>query len=195
MRFWSENFITHTHTDVAEGQSQMAGVDGSGAMTTMIDETYEFAAPRFFDFINGETEEDMHRAELWFESTLSYGPSRECPHSPGSLVFDGIPCIVLFNSRVTALFFSKLVLWQWSFWILDLDHVNITVSWSCSESLRKEIGRPWSIIWWSCGFMNSDWVDGTHLIDCRYLGFQSQFPANDEQERNRSFRLPIPLGS
>ncbi|KAK4795485.1 hypothetical protein SAY86_027811 [Trapa natans] len=54
-------------------------VDGSGAMTTLIDENYEFAAPRFFDFINGETEEDMRRAELWFESSLSYGPSPSMP--------------------------------------------------------------------------------------------------------------------
>ncbi|PKI51328.1 hypothetical protein CRG98_028275, partial [Punica granatum] len=53
----------------------MAEVEGSSAVTTMIDETYEFAAPRFFDFINGETEEDRCRAELWFDSTLSYGPS------------------------------------------------------------------------------------------------------------------------
>ncbi|XP_030462426.1 protein TPX2 isoform X2 [Syzygium oleosum] len=44
------------------------------AMTT-IDEAYEFSAPRFFDFIDGETEEDRWKAELWFESALSYGPS------------------------------------------------------------------------------------------------------------------------
>lgn len=43
--------------------------------TTMTDETYEFSAPRSFDFINGETEEDQRKAELWFESVLSYGPS------------------------------------------------------------------------------------------------------------------------
>ncbi|XP_030546298.1 protein TPX2 isoform X8 [Rhodamnia argentea] len=54
--------------------------DPSGAVAattamTMIDEMYEFSAPRFFDFINGETEEDQRRAELWFESALSYGPS------------------------------------------------------------------------------------------------------------------------
>ncbi|KAL3364063.1 hypothetical protein AABB24_013018 [Solanum stoloniferum] len=41
----------------------------------MIDEIYEFSAPRFFDFIDGETEEDMHKAELWFEITSSYAPS------------------------------------------------------------------------------------------------------------------------
>ncbi|KAJ8444829.1 hypothetical protein Cgig2_008886 [Carnegiea gigantea] len=41
----------------------------------LIDETYEFSAPRFYDFINGETEEDVRNAELWFENTDSYAPS------------------------------------------------------------------------------------------------------------------------
>ncbi|XP_077253897.1 targeting protein for XKLP2 isoform X2 [Tasmannia lanceolata] len=40
-----------------------------------IDETYEFSAPRFFDFINDETEEEKRMAELWFETALSYAPS------------------------------------------------------------------------------------------------------------------------
>ncbi|KAL1341349.1 uncharacterized protein [Arachis hypogaea] len=42
---------------------------------TMIDETYEFSAPRFFDFINGQTEEDECRAQQWFDTALSYAPS------------------------------------------------------------------------------------------------------------------------
>lgn len=47
-------------------------------MTTMamIDEAYEFSAPRFFDFTKEESEEEMQKAELWFESALSYAPSR-----------------------------------------------------------------------------------------------------------------------
>ncbi|XP_033517416.1 protein TPX2-like isoform X2 [Nicotiana tomentosiformis] len=36
----------------------------------IIDEIYEFSAPRFYDFINGETEEDMRKAELWFETCM-----------------------------------------------------------------------------------------------------------------------------
>ena len=44
--------------------------------TTMIDEAYEFSAPRFYDFIKGETEEQLLKAELWFDSALSYAPSR-----------------------------------------------------------------------------------------------------------------------
>ncbi|XP_059659824.1 protein TPX2 [Cornus florida] len=45
----------------------------------MIDETYEFSAPRFFDFIDGESEEDMRKAELWFDTALSYAPSPFMP--------------------------------------------------------------------------------------------------------------------
>lgn len=43
----------------------------------VIDEVYEFSAPRFFDFIQGETKEEMHRAEIWFETSLSHAPSRK----------------------------------------------------------------------------------------------------------------------
>lgn len=42
----------------------------------MIDEAYEFSAPRFYDFIKGETEEEVRKAELWFDSALTYAPSR-----------------------------------------------------------------------------------------------------------------------
>ncbi|MED6113220.1 hypothetical protein PIB30_068815 [Stylosanthes scabra] len=45
----------------------------------MIDEIYEFSAPRFFDFINGETEEEVRRAQLWFDTALSYAPSPFMP--------------------------------------------------------------------------------------------------------------------
>ncbi|KAL9457807.1 hypothetical protein AB3S75_006789 [Citrus x aurantiifolia] len=50
-------------------------------MTTMamIDEAYEFSAPRFFDFTKEESEEEMQKAELWFESALSYAPSPFMP--------------------------------------------------------------------------------------------------------------------
>ncbi|OMO62772.1 TPX2 protein family [Corchorus capsularis] len=49
--------------------------ESSGAMASMIDELYEFSAPRFFDFVRGESEEDRRTAELWFETALSYAPS------------------------------------------------------------------------------------------------------------------------
>lgn len=51
--------------------------DSSGAF--VIDEAYEFSAPRFFDFIEGETEAEMRVAELWFDSALAYAPSPFMP--------------------------------------------------------------------------------------------------------------------
>ncbi|XP_027063342.1 protein TPX2 [Coffea arabica] len=45
----------------------------------MIDEAYEFRAPKFYDFIDGETQEDMKKAELWFETACSYAPSPFMP--------------------------------------------------------------------------------------------------------------------
>lgn len=42
----------------------------------MIDQAYEFSAPRFHDFMSEENEEDVRKAELWFENALAYAPSR-----------------------------------------------------------------------------------------------------------------------
>ncbi|XP_057455638.1 protein TPX2 [Lotus japonicus] len=50
---------------------------GGGGM--MIDEAYEFSAPRFFDFMKEESAEDARRAELWFDSALTYAPSPFMP--------------------------------------------------------------------------------------------------------------------
>ncbi|CAN8311148.1 unnamed protein product [Cochlearia groenlandica] len=47
--------------------------------TTVIDEAYEFSAPRWFDFVNGETEDESRQAEIWFESALSCAPSPSVP--------------------------------------------------------------------------------------------------------------------
>ncbi|KAL9297734.1 hypothetical protein ACSQ67_023630 [Phaseolus vulgaris] len=52
----------------------MAVTEETGGATVM-DETYEFSAPRFFDFIKGETVEESQRVELWFDTALSYAPS------------------------------------------------------------------------------------------------------------------------
>ncbi|CAN4087248.1 unnamed protein product [Withania somnifera] len=41
----------------------------------VMDDDYEFFAPRFYDFINEESEEDKRNAELWFEKRISYAPS------------------------------------------------------------------------------------------------------------------------
>ncbi|XP_038683473.1 protein TPX2-like isoform X2 [Tripterygium wilfordii] len=56
---------------VAEESSDDSGI--------MIDGTYEFSAPRFFDFVKGETDEDKRKAELWFDNGLSYAPSPFMP--------------------------------------------------------------------------------------------------------------------
>lgn len=50
---------------------------GGGTGTTIIDETYEFSAPRFFDFTKEESEVEIRKAELWFHTALSYAPSRK----------------------------------------------------------------------------------------------------------------------
>ncbi|XP_010929249.1 protein TPX2 [Elaeis guineensis] len=55
------------------------GGAGGGVDVLQIDEAYEFCAPRFFDFMNEETEEDIGRAECWFETSLSYAPSPFMP--------------------------------------------------------------------------------------------------------------------
>ncbi|XP_038987762.1 protein TPX2-like isoform X3 [Phoenix dactylifera] len=55
------------------------GGAGDGADVIQIDEAYEFCAPRFFDFINEETEEEIRRAERWFETSISYAPSPFMP--------------------------------------------------------------------------------------------------------------------
>ncbi|ONK65538.1 uncharacterized protein A4U43_C07F38130 [Asparagus officinalis] len=52
------------------GSESKGGVDA-----LQIDETYEFCAPRFFDFMNEETEDEVKSAELWFEISQSYAPS------------------------------------------------------------------------------------------------------------------------
>ncbi|XVE92739.1 hypothetical protein REPUB_Repub01dG0125500 [Reevesia pubescens] len=49
--------------------------ESCGTTATMIDELYEFSAPRFFDFMKEESEEETRKAELWFETALSYAPS------------------------------------------------------------------------------------------------------------------------
>ncbi|CAF1923604.1 hypothetical protein Bca4012_069652 [Brassica carinata] len=49
------------------------------AATAIVDQTYEFLAPRWFDFVNGETEDEARRAELWFASALSCAPSPSVP--------------------------------------------------------------------------------------------------------------------
>lgn len=59
-----------------------------GVEFLQVDEVYEYRAPRFFDFSNEESEEDVRRAELWFETSLSYDPSRTFLCAPVNLFND-----------------------------------------------------------------------------------------------------------
>ncbi|KAJ4850730.1 hypothetical protein Tsubulata_042082 [Turnera subulata] len=52
--------------------------NGTNSMV-LIDETYEFSAPQFFDFTREESDEDSRKAELWFRSALAYAPSPFMP--------------------------------------------------------------------------------------------------------------------
>ncbi|KAL8151100.1 hypothetical protein V2J09_020908 [Rumex salicifolius] len=45
----------------------------------LVDETYEYSAPRFYDFSVGETEEEKMNSELWFETAISHAPSPVMP--------------------------------------------------------------------------------------------------------------------
>ncbi|CAI0548799.1 unnamed protein product [Linum tenue] len=62
---------TEDPTGAAEG--------GTAAVSSVIDEIYEFSAPRFFDFTKAESKEDMRKAELWFDTALSHAPSPFMP--------------------------------------------------------------------------------------------------------------------
>lgn len=41
-----------------------------------VDLDYEFDAARFFDFRRDETPDEASQAELWFQTAISYPPSR-----------------------------------------------------------------------------------------------------------------------
>ncbi|KAI3736113.1 hypothetical protein L6452_15646 [Arctium lappa] len=56
-----------------EALNPAAMMEDSGDV--VIDAEYEFSAPKFFDFILGETEDQMREAQLWFDTALTYAPS------------------------------------------------------------------------------------------------------------------------
>uniref|UniRef100_A0A0D3D8W0 TPX2 C-terminal domain-containing protein n=1 Tax=Brassica oleracea var. oleracea TaxID=109376 RepID=A0A0D3D8W0_BRAOL len=51
----------------------------AGSAKTMIDETYDFTAPQWYNLENEETKLDEQRSELWFESATSYDSSPSIP--------------------------------------------------------------------------------------------------------------------
>lgn len=55
----------------------------------VIDQAYEFSAPRFYDFVDEETEEETQKAEHWFHISRSYAPSRMSFSSSSSVTLFG----------------------------------------------------------------------------------------------------------
>ncbi|CBI21881.3 hypothetical protein VitviT2T_017662 [Vitis vinifera] len=62
--------------------------------SVFIDQTYEFSAPKFFDFINGESEAETRNAELWFDTAISHAPSPFMPRikTGRSVVTESLLC-------------------------------------------------------------------------------------------------------
>ncbi|KMZ64010.1 hypothetical protein ZOSMA_38G01210 [Zostera marina] len=57
-----------------ETSSMLGKIEGnSGGF--LVDEDYEYLAPKFFDFTNKETRDDFRKAELWFENDNAYDPT------------------------------------------------------------------------------------------------------------------------
>ncbi|XP_015694892.2 protein TPX2 isoform X2 [Oryza brachyantha] len=56
-----------------------ANAEAAGDTRPQVDEGYEFCAPKFFDFVSGETEEEVRAAERWFEAATSHAPSPFAP--------------------------------------------------------------------------------------------------------------------
>lgn len=47
------------------------------AVGFFVDEKYEFSAPKFFDLLKEETDEEIKEAEMWFKKGKSDDPSRK----------------------------------------------------------------------------------------------------------------------
>ena len=61
-----------------EDSSTATKMTNTKTLMMLVDEAYEFSAPKFYDFVKGESDEDSRNAELWFDVTASYAPSRMC---------------------------------------------------------------------------------------------------------------------
>ncbi|CAN1351408.1 Protein TPX2 [Linum perenne] len=66
-------------TTIEERSTTVAATASSSSVATMIDEVYEYSAPRFFDFTREESDEEARKAELWFDTALTYAPSPFMP--------------------------------------------------------------------------------------------------------------------
>ncbi|KAL1560663.1 protein TPX2-like [Salvia divinorum] len=69
----------------------MAAVEESSNLF-VVDEAYEFSAPRFHDFMAEETDDEVRRAELWFENALTHAPSPFMPRIRSTRTVQQILC-------------------------------------------------------------------------------------------------------
>ncbi|KAG6416894.1 hypothetical protein SASPL_124335 [Salvia splendens] len=69
----------------------MAAVEESSNLF-VVDEAYEFSAPRFHDFMAEETDEELRSAELWFESAFTHAPSPFMPRIRSTRTVQQILC-------------------------------------------------------------------------------------------------------
>ena len=60
----------------SEDSSTATTMTNTTTLMMFVDEAYEFSAPKFYDFVKGESDEDSRNAELWFDVTAAYAPSR-----------------------------------------------------------------------------------------------------------------------
>ncbi|KAL8158523.1 hypothetical protein V2J09_000060 [Rumex salicifolius] len=65
-----------------------------------LDEIYEFSAPKFYDFTNGESEDEKMNSELWFETAISHAPSlgNSTPANTASTGMGGEPKLTIDQS-------------------------------------------------------------------------------------------------
>ncbi|KAM0832950.1 hypothetical protein ACQ4PT_064571 [Festuca glaucescens] len=65
----------------------------AAAAQFQVDEAYEYRAPKYFDFVADETEDEVRAAERWFEAGASHAPSPFAPRikeSRAAVKIDGL---------------------------------------------------------------------------------------------------------
>ncbi|KAJ6420445.1 hypothetical protein OIU84_027894 [Salix udensis] len=63
----------------SEDSATATKMENKTTLMMLVDEAYEFSAPKFYDFVKGESDEESRNAELWFDVTESYAPSPFMP--------------------------------------------------------------------------------------------------------------------
>ncbi|XP_044965658.1 protein TPX2 isoform X1 [Hordeum vulgare subsp. vulgare] len=63
----------------AETKPSSGTEEAAAAVQFQVDEAYEYRAPKYFDFVVDETEDDIRAAERWFQAGASHAPSPFAP--------------------------------------------------------------------------------------------------------------------